>query len=113
MAKDIAGDQKPSAVKRTAKARQAQKGREEAEEAGMLAATKDGAGKPVAFVRRSYETSRQFLREVRTELKKVTWPARKETLASTGVVLVIVFIVSVYLGLVDLALSRLIGAILR
>lgn len=54
----------------------------------------------------------QFLREVRVELKKVTWPSRKETIASTSVVLVTVFIVALYLGLVDLGLSRLIRVFL-
>ena len=51
---------------------------------------------------------RQFLREVRIELKKITWPGRKETIASTVVVIVIVLISGVYLGVVDMLLSRLI-----
>ena len=51
---------------------------------------------------------RQFLREVRAELKKITWPGRKETIASTVVVIVIVLISGVYLGIVDAILSRLI-----
>jgi preprotein translocase subunit SecE len=55
----------------------------------------------------------QFFREVRVETKKVTWPSRKETIASTSVVLVTVFIVALYLGLVDLGLSRLIRAFLE
>ena len=42
------------------------------------------------------------------ELKKVTWPSRKETIASTSVVLVTVFLVAFFLGIVDLGLSRLI-----
>jgi preprotein translocase subunit SecE len=107
MAKDAGSDQK-TAGKRAAKGRQP-----EGEEGGVLALTREGAGKPVALVKRWYQAAEQFLREVRTELKKVTWPGRKETLASTGVVLIIVFFVAVYLGLVDLALSRLIGALLR
>ena len=51
---------------------------------------------------------RQFLREVKSELKKIAWPGRKETTASTVVVIVIVLISCVYLGIVDLVLSRLI-----
>jgi preprotein translocase subunit SecE len=51
---------------------------------------------------------RQFVREVKTELKKITWPDRKATIASTVVVIVIVLIVCVYLGIVDMILSRLI-----
>jgi preprotein translocase subunit SecE len=54
----------------------------------------------------------QFLREVRTELKKVTWPPRKETVASTSVVLVVVFLISIFLFMVDQLLSFLIRQIL-
>jgi preprotein translocase subunit SecE len=54
-----------------------------------------------------------FLQEVWAELKKVHWPSRKETYAATAVVLVVVSIVSIFLGTVDLALSSLIQAILR
>ena len=54
----------------------------------------------------------QFLKEVRFELKRVTWPSRKETLAGTMVVLVIVFIVASYLGIVDLGLSELLKTVL-
>ncbi len=55
-----------------------------------------------------WQRSLQFFREVRIELKKVTWPSRKETIASTSVVLITVILVSFYLGIVDLGLSRLI-----
>ncbi len=54
----------------------------------------------------------QFLREVKIELKKVSWPSRKETMASTVVVIILVIIVSAFLGLVDVGLSSLIGVIL-
>ncbi len=53
------------------------------------------------------EKLRTFLREAKVELKKVTWPDRKVTTASTVVVLVVVFIVGVYLGLVDGVLTQL------
>jgi preprotein translocase subunit SecE len=55
---------------------------------------------------------RQFLKEVRTELKKVTWPTYKGAIASTSVVIVVVIIVSIFLGLVDMGLTRLIRLIL-
>jgi preprotein translocase subunit SecE len=58
-------------------------------------------------------TAQQFFREVRVELKKVTWPTRKETIASTSVVLITVFLVGFYLGVVDLGLSRLIKIFLE
>ncbi len=55
----------------------------------------------------------QFLREVKIELKKVTWPSRKETMASTAVVIILVFIVASFLGLVDVGLSSLIRFVLQ
>jgi preprotein translocase subunit SecE len=55
-----------------------------------------------------WETAAQFLREVKTELKKVTWPSRKQTVSSTGVVVVLVLVVASFLALVDAILSRLV-----
>jgi preprotein translocase subunit SecE len=63
----------------------------------------------VGFYRKGIE----FLREVRAEARKVTWPARKETIASTSVVLVAVFLIALFLGLVDLGLSRLVGQFMK
>lgn len=58
--------------------------------------------------------SRQFLNEVWSELRKVHWPTRQETMAATVVVLVVVIIVALWLALVDGALSfaftRVLGA---
>lgn len=49
--------------------------------------------------------ARQFLSEAWIELKKVTWPGRKETLGATVVVIVLVILLSGFLGLVDMLLS--------
>ncbi|RLA93216.1 MAG: preprotein translocase subunit SecE [Deltaproteobacteria bacterium] len=54
----------------------------------------------------------QFVREVKTELKKVTWPPRKETIDSTSVVIVLVFIIAIFLFIVDQGLSFIIRKIL-
>jgi len=59
------------------------------------------------------ESAKQFLREVKTELKKVTWPSRKDTLSGTVVVLVAVFVIALFLGLVDSLLSTLIKGLLK
>lgn len=53
-----------------------------------------------------------FLQEVRAELRKVHWPSRKETYAATGVVLVIVGIVALYLGLIDALLAQIVRTVL-
>jgi preprotein translocase subunit SecE len=59
-------------------------------------------------IKEFWQTTKQFFREVRVELKKVTWPSRKETIASTSVVLITVVMVAFFLGIVDLGLSRLV-----
>lgn len=54
----------------------------------------------------------QFLSQAKAELNKVTWPTRKQTLASTGVVMVIVAVMAIYLGIVDLILAKIVKFIL-
>lgn len=61
----------------------------------------------------TFTRSLQFLREVKIELKKVTWPSRQQTVGSTLVVIVLVMIISVFLGLVDLGLSGVIRGLFR
>ena len=55
---------------------------------------------------------RDFLEEAKEELKKVAWPTRKETLTTSAAVLLLVLVVSLYLGLVDLGLAKIIEALL-
>ncbi len=57
--------------------------------------------------------SRRFLSEVRNELTRVTWPARREVWATTVVVILTSMFFGVYLWAVDLALDRLIQFIFR
>lgn len=47
-----------------------------------------------------------YLREVVYELRKVVWPSRRQTIGSTSVVLVIAILCGLFLGFVDLILSR-------
>jgi len=54
-----------------------------------------------------------FLQEVQAEIKKVTWPSRRDVLGSTLVVIVGVFIVAGFLGIIDFALSLVIGSLIR
>ena len=59
-----------------------------------------------------YQKSVEFLKEVKVELKKVTWPTRKQTSGTTVVVIIFVFIVAVFLGIFDLGLSKLVQVVL-
>jgi preprotein translocase subunit SecE len=65
------------------------------------------AGTP-NFIRQAME----FLREVKVELKKVTWPTRQQTTGTTIVVIIFVFIVAAFLGLFDFGLSKLVQVVL-
>lgn len=56
--------------------------------------------------------TKDFLQEVKDELGKVTWPTRKETIATAWVVVVIVLLISVYLGACDIILAKLMRLIL-
>ena len=47
----------------------------------------------------------QFVREVRQEASKVTWPSRKETTISTIMVLIMVFLAAIFFFLVDQLLA--------
>jgi len=56
---------------------------------------------------------REFLKEVRVESTKVSWPARNELRDSTIVVIVTVAIVSVFIGIVDRILTFGLGLLFR
>jgi preprotein translocase subunit SecE len=55
----------------------------------------------------------EFFQESWQELKKVHWPSRKETYAATLVVIIVVLLVSVYLAVIDLGLTKAIQAIVE
>lgn len=58
-----------------------------------------------------FKRLRQFVNEVIAELKKTTWPAKKEVYGTTVVVIVTVLICAFYLWVVDLVLSKGMGKI--
>jgi len=53
----------------------------------------------------------EFIQQVRQEMARVTWPTRKETLVTTAMVFVMVFIAAAFFFVVDQALARLINGI--
>jgi preprotein translocase subunit SecE len=56
---------------------------------------------------------KEFFREVKVEVKKVVFPSKDELIGSTWVVIITVLIISIFLGIVDLGLTRLVGMALR
>ncbi|MBT8762869.1 preprotein translocase subunit SecE [Desulfohalobiaceae bacterium Ax17] len=65
-----------------------------------------------SLLQEKIQNLRDFFEESKGELKKVTWPTKKETLTTSAAVLLLVLVVSLYLGLVDLALAKIIEALL-
>ena len=61
---------------------------------------------------KTIESIKVFYEEVRSELKKVTFPTKEETLGTTSVVLVLVSLATAYLWVIDVALSEIIAKIL-
>ncbi len=62
---------------------------------------------------REKRSLRKFMREVRIELGKVSWPSRRDLMQSTLVVLVAVAIAAVYVAGLDAAFSEVVDQILN
>ncbi len=60
------------------------------------------------MIRKLWDSGTGFLKEVKGELDRVSYPAREETIGSTTVVILFVIIVSVFLAFVDSTLSKLV-----
>jgi preprotein translocase subunit SecE len=54
----------------------------------------------------------KFIREVRQEMNKVTWPTRKETMVSTSMVLILVVIAALFFIVVDWLSGTLVSAVI-
>jgi len=54
------------------------------------------------------QSAGEFVRQVRQEVSKVTWPSRTETIQSTVMVMVMVFFAAAFFFLVDLGLAYLV-----
>ena len=61
----------------------------------------------------SMDQFREFLKDVRTEASKVSWPTRDELRDSTAVVIVTVLLVAAFLFLVDRVLQSTLGLLFR
>ena len=55
----------------------------------------------------------QFIRQVRQEVSKVTWPSRKETGITTAMVFVMVALASIFLMTVDIIFAELVQLVLQ
>ncbi len=65
------------------------------------------------FFVKLYKSLRTYFREAWGEMRKITWPSRKELWASFLTVLVVLAIAGIFLGVVDLILTSVMGIYLR
>ena len=69
----------------------------------------DNAGKS----RFSFSQVREFTDEVKSEFGKIAWPSTKNTAGSAMLVVILVAVMSLYLGAVDLLVGKMISYILK
>jgi preprotein translocase subunit SecE len=70
------------------------------------------AAAAIAFTTDKGRATWEFMRDARTELRKVVWPTRKETTQTTMVVIGVVAVVAIFLWLVDGMLSWIVRLLL-
>lgn len=64
-------------------------------------------------VKNKIEPIKDYFREVYHEGKKVTWSSKKDALKGTYIVLITVVVASLFLGVIDIGLAKIIQALLR
>lgn len=60
-----------------------------------------------------FEKVKEFFGEVKVETKKVVYPTREELIGSTWVVIITAIIISIFLGVIDLSLSKIVKIAIR
>ena len=70
---------------------------------------KDEAVKP----KKKREKISTFLRESRSDIKKITWPSFKSVVKNTGMVIAVMIVGAVVISLVDLGLTQLLYLFIR
>jgi preprotein translocase subunit SecE len=60
-----------------------------------------------------FEKITNFITEVKVEMQKVSWSSKDELIGSTTVVIVSTLLLAMFIGTIDIVLSRFIGLILR
>ena len=78
---------------------------------------RDGGSNPswpvLTYLRIMFSKAVEFLIEVRAEVKKVTWPTRREAMSGTAVVVFVVLVMALFLGIVDAILSKIVQGLIN
>ena len=56
---------------------------------------------------------REFMLEVQSEFRKIVWPEKKTTMGLTAFVVLLVVVISLYLGSIDLLIGKLVSTVLH
>jgi preprotein translocase subunit SecE len=72
---------------------------------------RSGSGEESSGIGRWWNNGRNFLTEVRNEMRRVTWPSRREVYATTVVVLLVSAFFGLYFWGIDLALAWIVDQI--
>ena len=81
--------------------------------AKTVAVAEQQTGTGIQQIKSLPERTRSFLKDVRSEMRKVVTPSRAEVQATTTVVIVTVFIFAAYFWLVDNVIGRAVEYVLR
>jgi preprotein translocase subunit SecE len=106
------------AVAEDEKVEKAEKAEKRAEKAAR-SESRSGSGEPgplaqaIGWLPSKWRQLRTFLSEVRSELKKVTWPSRKEVYSTTVVVMATTVFFGFYLWGLDIMFSRVLSQVLK
>ncbi|OGX16902.1 MAG: preprotein translocase subunit SecE [Omnitrophica WOR_2 bacterium RBG_13_44_8b] len=65
------------------------------------------------MVFKNFQKIKTFLTEVKTELSKVAWSSRQELITSTIVVITVTAIITAFIGVIDLTLSKMLASLLK
>ena len=71
-----------------------------------------GAEEGVAYRVRAMANPFEFIQQVRAEASKVTWPTRRETLITTGLVILMVLVASIFFVSIDQAIRLLVSFVM-
>lgn len=89
-----------------------ERSKQSAQKQRQAAQRKKATEKKKAEKKGPWKTVVQFLRDVRIEMKKVIWPSRQEVINYTTVVLITVTVVTTFILVLDLVLSKLLHLII-
>lgn len=77
---------------------------------GLIVAV--GVAAAIALQTGRGRTLASFVKDAQTEVRKVVWPTRQETLQTTLVVMVVVVIIAIFLWLLDMALGGIVSSVM-